>query len=178
MLGMLTAGPRTGYDIRRAIHGSIRHFWSESYGQVYPALHELEQEGLVSVTTEPGASAPARKVYTLTDTGWAALREWLARPVRPQPSRNELLLKLFFSRFVSDELMAATVREFRDQWREDLAAWREIAERVPTNERFSAEERRDRLFTLRYGELIGAATVQWADEVLAALGEEPADEHL
>jgi len=86
VLGMLTRGPRTGYDIRREIYGSVRHFWSESYGQVYPVLHQLVQDGLATVVVEPGVGRPERRVYRLAETGWAELRRWLVQPVAPSTS--------------------------------------------------------------------------------------------
>jgi PadR family transcriptional regulator, regulatory protein AphA len=171
VLGMLTAGPRTGYDIRREIHGSVRHFWSESYGQVYPVLHQLVEEGLATMTVEPGAGRPDRKVYSLTSAGWKELRRWLLQPVAPQPSRNELLLKLFFGRHVPAAELARVVEAFRDRWVADVAAWGEIEDHLRSGDPSGMDDldRRDRLFTLRYGRLIGEATVRWADEVLAAL---------
>lgn len=172
ILGMLTLGPRTGYDIRQEIGTSVRHFWSESYGQVYPTLHELEREGLVTVAAESSDGGRERKVYSLTDAGWDALRAWLVRPVAPQPSRNELLLKLYFGHLVPDSEMAGVVREVRDRWAREMTEWAAIEERLRAADRSATsagKARRDSLFTLRYGRLVGEATVRWADEVLAEL---------
>jgi hypothetical protein len=36
LLGMLSLGPGSGYDLKKRIEGSLAHFWSESYGQIYP----------------------------------------------------------------------------------------------------------------------------------------------
>ncbi len=41
VLGMLSIGPMSGYDIKKLIGETVGHVWSESYGQVYPALREL-----------------------------------------------------------------------------------------------------------------------------------------
>src|SRR6267378_1332508 len=38
LLGLLSLGSMSGYDIRQLISQSIGHFWSESYGQIYPGL--------------------------------------------------------------------------------------------------------------------------------------------
>ena len=171
VLGMLTSGPRTGYDIRREIHGSVRHFWSESYGQVYPVLHQLVRDGLATVVVEPGVGRPDRKIYRLTEAGWDELRRWLVQPVTPQPSRNELLLKLFFGRHVPAAGLTRVVQAFRDRWADNVAAWGTIEDHLRSGEppEMNDLDRRDRLFTLRYGRLIGEATINWADEVLAAL---------
>jgi len=41
VLGALSVQPMTGYAVREEIRQLLGHFWSESYGQIYPALAEL-----------------------------------------------------------------------------------------------------------------------------------------
>ena len=37
LLGMLANWDgMTGFEIRKVIEGSVRHFWRESFGQIYP----------------------------------------------------------------------------------------------------------------------------------------------
>jgi poly-beta-hydroxybutyrate-responsive repressor len=43
---------------------------------VYRTLRQLEQEGLVSSTWNPGASGPARRIYTLSEAGEEYLNAW------------------------------------------------------------------------------------------------------
>jgi poly-beta-hydroxybutyrate-responsive repressor len=43
---------------------------------VYRTLRQLEQEGLVSSTWNPGASGPARRIYTLSEAGEEYLDAW------------------------------------------------------------------------------------------------------
>src|SRR5438132_1157029 len=38
VLGMLSLAPMSGYDIRKESETSIGYFWSESYGQLSPAM--------------------------------------------------------------------------------------------------------------------------------------------
>ncbi len=61
ILGMLAQGQRTGYDIKQFVDKSTRHFWAASYGQIYPELKRLEDQGLVQ-------SRPSRPVAGL---GWS-----------------------------------------------------------------------------------------------------------
>ncbi|MGH9601902.1 MAG: PadR family transcriptional regulator, partial [Terriglobales bacterium] len=41
LLGLLSLGPQSGYDLKKRMEQSIAHFWSESYGQIYPTLRRL-----------------------------------------------------------------------------------------------------------------------------------------
>jgi PadR family transcriptional regulator PadR len=45
-------------------------------GSVYRALRQLEREGDISSWWDPRDQGPARRVYTVTDAGLAALRAW------------------------------------------------------------------------------------------------------
>ena len=47
VLGALSVQPMTGYAVREEIRQVLGHFWSESYGQIYPALAELQRDGLI-----------------------------------------------------------------------------------------------------------------------------------
>ena len=86
----------SGYTIRSVIERSIGNFWSESYGQIYPALKKLTAEGAVQKKIERQKGRPDRNVYSLTDKGRERLGEWLMVPAVAEVPRNELLLKLFF----------------------------------------------------------------------------------
>jgi PadR family transcriptional regulator PadR len=43
---------------------------------VYRTLRQLEKEGLITSTWDPGTAGPARRVYTLSDAGEEYLRLW------------------------------------------------------------------------------------------------------
>jgi DNA-binding PadR family transcriptional regulator len=77
---------------------STCNFWNESFGQIYPILKQLVEEGLATSHTEKQEGKPARYVYTLTDKGLEVLRHWLTEPIEHLVERNELLLKMFFGR--------------------------------------------------------------------------------
>src|SRR2546421_5639835 len=97
ILGMIAFGRRTGYDIKTFVDRTTRYFWAASYGQIYPELKRLEDQGLVRGRPEP-TGGRARTVYELTSAGEAALRDWLASDVEPlYEVRDEGMLKLFFS---------------------------------------------------------------------------------
>ena len=74
LLGMLTMGETSGYELKQRIEWSIGNFWSESYGQIYLTLKRLEREGLV--VSSPGGRA-GQKIYAITEPGRAHLAEWL-----------------------------------------------------------------------------------------------------
>jgi DNA-binding PadR family transcriptional regulator len=97
ILGMITLGKRTGYEIKQFVDKTTRHFWAASYGQIYPELKRLEDQGLITGTADP-AGGRARTVFELTHSGREALEQWLgAGDFTASELRDEGMLKLFFS---------------------------------------------------------------------------------
>ncbi len=65
-LALLAEGPRNGYQIIQEIIERSHGIWRPSSGSVYPALQQLEDEGLVRAEEQGG-----RRTYHLTDEGRA-----------------------------------------------------------------------------------------------------------
>ena len=63
LLVLLAEEPRNGYQLMQEIEQRSDGVWRPSPGSVYPALQQLDDEGLVR-TTDDG-----RKLYELTDEG-------------------------------------------------------------------------------------------------------------
>jgi PadR family transcriptional regulator, regulatory protein AphA len=96
ILGFLSLGPRSGYDIKTVVDRSTRFFWAASYGQIYPELRRLEEEGLVEGEDQPNGGR-SRRVYRLTPAGREALQDWLLSSTVTIELRDESLLRLFFA---------------------------------------------------------------------------------
>jgi DNA-binding PadR family transcriptional regulator len=146
---------------------SVAHFWSESYGQLYPALKKLESAGLVTKRTEPGQKRD-KHIYTITPTGRERLQEWLAASPKPQPPRSELLLKLFFLSPESASVSAEHVSRVRVTALEDLRHFGFLAEKL-RHLHAGNPQLQQWLYTLSFGRHRAEAIVDWADETLASL---------
>jgi DNA-binding PadR family transcriptional regulator len=96
VLGLLSLRPRSGYDIKTVVDRSTRFFWAASYGQIYPELKRLEQEGLIE-GEDASNGKRGRRVYRLTEAGQEALRDWLKGSNLTIELRDESLLRLFFA---------------------------------------------------------------------------------
>ena len=64
ILALVAEEPRNGYQIIQEIETRSEGLWRPSAGAVYPALQQLEDEGLVSATGSSG-----RRAFSLTDAG-------------------------------------------------------------------------------------------------------------
>jgi len=70
LLRLLADEPRNGYQLMQAIEERSGGRWRPSPGSVYPALSQLEDEGLICATERDGA-----KLFEITDTGRERLGE-------------------------------------------------------------------------------------------------------
>lgn len=168
ILGMISTGPMSGYDIKKAIESSVANFWNESYGQIYPILKQLADEGLTTSHTEKQEGKPERYVYTLTDKGREELLHWLTEPVEHAVERNELLLKLFFGHEVPVATNIEHVRQFRALLSKLVERYSNIIAYLDEHCAASSEILYSRI-TVSYGLHRTRALLQWCDETIEQL---------
>lgn len=157
VLGALSLGPMSGYRVRAEILSTLGHFWTESFGQIYPALARLEAGGSV------GRDDDGR--FTLTRSGRERLRELLRTTPEREPPRNGVLLRLFFGRELGPDRCAAILDELERDATVRLAGLAEIRARLDPDD----ADGRYQLVTLSAGEHSARATLAWIAETRAAL---------
>src|SRR3984893_12164868 len=69
VLAALSSGPAHGYAIIQEIHRRTGGTFELPEGTVYPALHRLEQAGLLGSEWTTGEAGRRRRVYALTKRG-------------------------------------------------------------------------------------------------------------
>ena len=67
LLAVLAEAPGHGYDVMQNLEDKTGGAWRPSPGSVYPALQQLEDEGLIAATTGEGG----RRAFQLTEEGRA-----------------------------------------------------------------------------------------------------------
>jgi PadR family transcriptional regulator, regulatory protein AphA len=166
ILGVLSFGPQSGYDIKAFVDGTLRFFWAASYGSIYPELKRLEAMGLVSASDD-ATGGRKRTVYALTDAGTARLREWVAsEDGLTYELRDEGLLKLFLASNVVPGDETAVIRQMLLRHQETLDAIRSLQvvkdlDPGRTPSRVAA-----------YGIALHEFTTQWLERVERELADE------
>lgn len=75
VLKVLASGPLHGYGIIQAIRERSGDVLEFTEGTIYPLLHSLEHDGLLSAVWEALPSGRRRKVYCITPEGQRRLAE-------------------------------------------------------------------------------------------------------
>lgn len=127
VLGMVRLGARSGYEIKQRVEQSIRFFWTISQVQIYPSLVQLEKAGLITGRADPQGNRP-RRLYEITESGEAALADWLRRPApMPFELRDIGMVKLFFADALDRHDADGLLDAIRHRSEQRVAALHEIA---------------------------------------------------
>jgi len=162
ILGLLSNGPRSGYEIKATVDRSTRYFWAASYGQIYPELRRLEQEGLIEGEDAPNG-ARARRVYRLTDAGLEGLEAWLRGRDVTVELRDESLLRLFFADALPRDEALGLIEGRRRGFRHVLEQLRAIDARPGEDPPFVD-------LVLRWGIAYTEWETRWCEEQFERLG--------
>lgn len=114
ILGLLNYTDMHGYRIKEHVEKNFGHMWSANFGQIYPNLKELENEGFITMRElQPSQDGgPHKKLYSITEKGEEELLRWLAEsPERPMLIRDTFLLKFAFFGFGEDAQALAIIDE-------------------------------------------------------------------
>lgn len=113
LLGLLARGPQTGYTVKKAIEYEYSHFWQESFGQIYPTLKYLVEEGFaVCRDLQEPKNGRGQISYAITEKGEAELKKWLMEPPDVEKLRYEILLKVSFGSNHEPEIVLKHLEDF------------------------------------------------------------------
>jgi len=99
LLGILMSGPKHGYELHGYMSARMNEFWQLSMSQIYALLKRLERDGCIISRQERQENRPAKKIFSLTETGKRRFLSWVQSPVQHvRDFRIEFMAKLFFIR--------------------------------------------------------------------------------
>lgn len=168
ILAVLSHESLSGYDISKRFEESVSCYWQASQQQIYRELSKMEQQGWVTYETVPQVGKPDKKIYGITDSGKTELARWYAEPSEPTPIREDLLVKVLATPFVSEPLLIQELHRRRQLHAAKLAEFQEMETMYkkiahpPKTEQF-------RYLTLRRGMRYEQDWIDWCDEVLEVL---------
>jgi len=162
VLGLLTDGERSGYDLLRAADRSVGFFWTPAKTQLYAVLKQLVERGSATARVVRQTERPNKTLYTITDAGRERLSAGLEQ-IGSNVNRNPLELRIFYGAHRPREAVIADLEAVRDHARAHLAELRRI------EQTFDHEQHLFPYLTLLRGKETAAADIRWAEQALALL---------
>ena len=165
VLGLLTFGEHSGYELHQLVEQSIGFFLAPAKSQIYAELRRLVSLGYAVEREVEQDRRPDKRVYRITPSGRRALREWLEEAeVGPDEIKSPFLVKVFFGARMDRQALLSQLREARREAREQLDQLKVIEDAI---------KYQDELFfpylTLKSGLAHTRASIRWADEVIKDL---------
>lgn len=159
ILGLLSIGPMSRYDVAAWAQSSIAHFWNIERSQVYAELPRLEKQGIVEGASVRQRSLPTKRVYKLTAKGRDRLVAWLEDPaIEPDRFRSEFLVKFYFA----EQMSAAAALRLIHVYRAGAQAYANELDKISDAVRKAGESEFER-GTAVYGKELYEAAVKWTD---------------
>jgi DNA-binding PadR family transcriptional regulator len=173
VLAALLDGEYSGYDLAKTFEASVANFWMATPQQLYRELDRLAEQGLIQARVVHQERRPNKRVYSLTDAGRDAIREFTSRAPKPCVMRDELAVKVLAADagnapavrgFVADRLQWSTAKlERYERFRTRLLDGRSEEEYLARAERVGP------YLTLLRGIAFEEENVRWAERALTIL---------
>lgn len=164
VLGLLSDGERSGYDLAGLAARTIEDIWVPSRSQIYRVLPRLVRWGLAESREIEQQGRPDKALYRITDHGLDVLRAWVERVVEdPAGGVNVFFLKLFFAAVAPPEAAQAQLDAYRQVVERRLRELEDMERNLPADASVYDQ------IALRHGITRTRATLAWAHEAEAAL---------
>ena len=166
VLGLLTFGDASGYDLSRMASRSVGYRWAPSRSPTYKVLPRLVEWGLAGSREVEQRGRPDKAIYRITDEGVRALRAWI-EDVEDEPSGGVgiFALKLFLAGAASEEATLAQLAAYEGFLARRLGAYEDMQANLPDDEPVHSR------ILLRHGIVRTRATLDWASQARKELAE-------
>ena len=181
ILGLISNGDKTGYEIMTVFRDSLNHFWTAQTSQIYRELQTMEKVGWIRQTHVTQTGKPDKNIFSITPAGHDELLRWLREDNIGTGFRNPLLMKIFFMGELPVEENIAMFKALRD-----AAVFPDAGEQVSAKADMykqgvdHPEKAIYWKFTIEFGRMFEKLQREWCEncihaleEVAAAKGEKP-----
>lgn len=167
ILGLLQEEDLSGYEIKKIINIRMSFFWQESFGQIYPELSKMREEGLINYSGAETDNKTKHETikYKITPEGHKALKQWMEAENEKDTARSEFLLKLFLSTNQNREEMHKHILQFKAESEQKLMMFGLFHQEL-TKDIDMHHNHRQILKVLNLGMRQAELYVEWSKEML------------
>ncbi|QSX05722.1 PadR family transcriptional regulator [Sedimentibacter sp. zth1] len=175
ILGLLTYGPMTGYELMKVFNKSLKFFWSAQTSQIYRELDTIEKKGWVTSEHIIQKDKPNKKVFTISNEGKSELVNWLNghSAKKMMNLRDSMTMRIFFGSIGDMKVLKGELMEYRCINEHFLESLKNVEEGLDKSEQ-SIRESSEKLYWImgiKRGYITAKANIEWADECLELLNK-------
>lgn len=181
VLAALLEGEASGYDLAKGFDGSVANFWMATPQQLYRELDRMESDGLIEARLVRQERRPNKRLFSLTEAGLGALRDFTAELPKPTAIRDELLVKVQAVDAGDEEAVRTAIAERLEWARAKLARYERLRDRLldgrEEEEFLARSERVGPYLTLMRGRSFEEENIRWGERALSVLEQRAAVRH-
>jgi DNA-binding PadR family transcriptional regulator len=125
ILGLLAIQPWATYDLAKLMRRSLHFLWPRAESNLYAEPKRLVAAGLADVREEWNGDR-RRTVYSITDRGREALREWLTTPPADARVESEAHLRLLYANYSSKNDLLTAIQSIEDDAQKTIDHYMEL----------------------------------------------------
>lgn len=173
ILGFLSYGKMSGYDLAKTFTPTAQFFWSAQNSQIYLELEKLEKKKLVKYRVVEQKGRPDKKMYSITEKGKEEFLRWLSESNSGSDTgfKSSFLMKVFFSVNQSKEetkhMLSAFISDLA-RYLEEMEPYPAILDQMNPDRKSEASLYWE--FTSDFARSYLEMCKQWAERCIATLG--------
>lgn len=110
VLAQVAVRPWSSYELAQQRVRYFRYVWPRAESAIYREAKRLDSMGLIEGKKEYTGKR-ARTIYSITEDGKKALREWLGTPVSPFSMDFEAILRVFIAPLGTKDELLGTLKQ-------------------------------------------------------------------
>ena len=172
ILGLLLLKPMSAYEISSFIRKNLALICSGSAGSVQIALKKLLKNRNIQYT-EFVENSINKKIYSITEGGDLAFRNWVATPMQTRKVKNMELSKLFFLGFAEQHQQMNAIQQYIHQLTDTRNTLVLLQKQFQTTTTHTLEHLKVYWnLTLQYGIDSAEFEIQWYSNVLNTMKQD------
>lgn len=166
VLVQVAVRPWSTYELAQQRVRYFRYVWPRAESAIYREAKRLAQMGLVEGEKEYTGKR-ARTVYSITEAGRSALRDWLATPVAPFSMDFEAMLRVFIAPLGTKGELVDTLEQVLGDAREMLQFAGEVKQEFAEGINVTQDQAHIRALAVDFFVSLLNTVHDWAERTLA-----------
>jgi len=162
ILGLLKERPMHGYELKKRLSYMLGHFWTVSYGSLYPALKRLEKSGSIERAYSVKEKTRNRNVFRITSKGETEFMRLLTEDISDKSlADNEKFdLRMAFFQYLEPEKRLSLLETRRRLLEAQVAEFKAYGSN-------NGDEDHYRKGLMRHKVELARSDIRWLDKLMA-----------
>lgn len=168
ILGLLTYGEMSGYELMKTFNSSLAYFWHVRTSQIYLELDNLSKSGFVEFRKEIQEGRPNKNIFKITNKGKEEFKNWFqnSNMSKMLNIKDEFLMMVFFLKELPKNEAINLIKQYKEECELRLTELENAKNTVKEFKSLYHVENDSDIYwslTIKHGEFTYEAALKWVD---------------